>query len=143
MLLSSFRRWMNTRTFSFPRDSQRNTKYDKRRIRLRLEVLEDRCLPSGYNFTTVDVPGSMQTVAIGINGSRHVVGSYIDAGGGSHGYLLSGGSYTTLDVPGSISTNAFGINDSDQVVGRYIDAGGGSHGYLLSGGSYTTLDVPG
>jgi predicted outer membrane repeat protein len=46
MLLSSLRRWMNTRTFSFPRDSQRNTKYDKRRIRLLLEVLEDRWLPS-------------------------------------------------------------------------------------------------
>src|SRR6516162_4787960 len=46
MLLSSLRRWMNTRTFSFPRDSQRNTKYDKRRIRLPLEVLEDRWLPS-------------------------------------------------------------------------------------------------
>jgi hypothetical protein len=37
---------MNTRTFSFPRDSQRNTKYDKRRMPLRLEVLEDRSLPS-------------------------------------------------------------------------------------------------
>ena len=96
MLLSSFRRWINTRTFSFPRDSQRKTKYDKRRIRLRLEVLEDRCLPSGYNFTTLDVPGSTFSTARGINASRQVVGTYDNA----HGFLLSGGSYTTLDVAG-------------------------------------------
>ena len=57
MLLSSFRRWMNTRTFSSPRDSQRNTKYDKRRTPLRLEVLEDRLVLSTYLVTTTNDAG--------------------------------------------------------------------------------------
>ena len=89
-----------------------------------------------YVYTTIDVPGSTNSQAAGINNSGQIVGGYF-AGGRNHGFLLSGGVYTTLDVPGSAGTTALGINDSGQIVGFYD-----SHGFLLSGGQYTMLDVP-
>ena len=56
-----------------------------------------------YVFTTIDVPGSTFTIAYGINASGEIVGQYRDAGGVTHGFLLSGGVYTTLDVPGGVA----------------------------------------
>jgi uncharacterized membrane protein len=58
------------------------------------------------------------------------VGSYTDAAGNSHGFLLDQGSYTTLDVPGSINTYANGINDSGQIVGGYYTDVRGTQGFL-------------
>jgi probable HAF family extracellular repeat protein len=88
-------------------------------------------------YTTISVPGSPSTQALGINQAGQVVGKY-----DGHGFLFSAGSYTTLDVPGSKATTAAGINTSGQVVGDYTDTSGKSHGYLLNGGNYTTLDMP-
>ena len=66
-----------------------------------------------FVFTTIDVPGSSQTEASGINNSSQIVGDYnSNVDGGTHGFLLSGGGYTTIDVPGSTETRATGINDS-------------------------------
>jgi probable HAF family extracellular repeat protein len=145
MLLPTFvRRWMNSKAFASPRARQTTTRSARRRVRLHLEPLEARCLPSGYNFITLDVPGSTFSTATGINNVGQIVGQYFsEADGRTHGFLLSGGSYTTLDVPGSTGTVASGINDSGQIVGDYVDAGGRGHGFLYSGGNYTTLDVPG
>jgi len=82
-----------------------------------------------YIFTTIDVPGSAQTVASGINDAGQIVGYY-----NGHGFLLSNGSYTTLDATGSSVTQALGINNAGQIVGSYGDASG-THGLLLSGGN--------
>jgi probable HAF family extracellular repeat protein len=107
-----------------------------------MEVLEDRCLPS--NYQTLDVPGSLQTTATGINDSGQIVGNYTDTRNRDHSFLYSGGSYTTLDVPNSINTYAFGINDSGQIVGHYRDAvNDKSRGFVLSAGKYTTIYGPG
>src|SRR5207302_4664 len=95
-----------------------------------------------FNYATLDFPGSTATLALGINDHGQIVGSYVAAGGTTHGFLLSDGSYTTLDYPGATATEARGINKSGQIVGRYF-AGGTYHGFLLSNGLYTTLDVPG
>jgi probable HAF family extracellular repeat protein len=70
-----------------------------------------------FTYTTLDVPGSAVTQANGINDAGQIVG-YYDAGGTSHGFLLSGGVYTILDVPGAALTNAFGINASGRGVLR-------------------------
>jgi hypothetical protein len=52
-----------------------------------------------YTFTTIDVPGAVQTFPYGINATGQIVGDYKDAGGISHGFLLDvNGSYTTLDA---------------------------------------------
>jgi probable HAF family extracellular repeat protein len=82
-----------------------------------------------YVYATLDVPGSINTIAHGINDAGQIVGSY----DGQNAFLLSGGQYSTLNVPGP----AQGINNAGQIVG--LD---GRNGYLLSGGTLTTLDVP-
>jgi hypothetical protein len=67
-----------------------------------------------YVYTTLDVPGSGDTFAAGINNAGQIVGSY----NGSHGFILSGGVYSTLDAPGRLSlTYLTAINDSGQIVG--------------------------
>jgi probable HAF family extracellular repeat protein len=145
MILPSFaRRWMYGKAFASQRTKQMAARPAQRRVHLRLEALEDRSLPSGYNITTLDPPGSTETHAVGVNNAGQVVGSYLDKTGSAHGYLFSSSGYTTLDVPGFPSTELTGINDSGQIVGNYYDTHvGGGHGFLLSGGTYTTLDVPG
>jgi hypothetical protein len=84
-----------------------------------------------YDYTTLDVPGAILTVAIAINDAGQIVGRYT-VGGGDHGFLLDvDGSYTTLDVPGVTGTQAWGINDNGQVVGQAA-ADGRNHGFLAT-----------
>jgi probable HAF family extracellular repeat protein len=99
---------------------------------------------SAGNPAFFDPPGSINTLASGINNAGQIVGHYQTAmGGPDHGFLLSSGVYTTLDVPGSLATDANGINDLGQIVGQYRDASGKDHGFLYSNGTYTMLDVSG
>src|SRR5438270_184958 len=58
-------------------------------------------------YTTLDVPGSLLTVAEGINNRGQIAGLFVDADGNQHGFVLSNGVYTTIDVPGSVSTGVF------------------------------------
>src|SRR5262249_20311045 len=46
-------------------------------------------LLSGGRYTTLDVPGSTLTFAYGINDAGQIVGTYIDAAGGQHGFLAT------------------------------------------------------
>jgi predicted chitinase/uncharacterized membrane protein len=101
-------------------------------------------LLSGYNFTTINVPGASQTSASGINDSGQFAGGYTDGSGVNHGFLEAGGGYTTIDFPGKSWGTASKINDSGQVVGSYWDYGTKSyHGFLEAGGTYTPINVPG
>ncbi len=79
-----------------------------------------------FNITTIDVPNSAATSAQGINPAGDIVGSYTDALGHSHGFLLSKGQFTTIDVPGELAgvggtlpTGAAGINPAGDIVGTY------------------------
>lgn len=94
-------------------------------------------------FTTIDVPGSIETDANGINNQGQIAADFADVSGREHGLLLAGGSFTTVDVPGSVMTFANQVNDRGQIAGRYDDNTGKWHGFLLSGGIFTTIDVPG
>ena len=42
-------------------------------------------------YTPIDYPGSVFTLAAGINSGGEIVGRYVDALGLNHGFLLSGG----------------------------------------------------
>jgi probable HAF family extracellular repeat protein len=106
-----------------------------------LDALEDRLTPSGYNFTTIDVPGATSTDVVRSNAAGEIVGRYT-VSGVQHGFLYSHGTYTTIDPPGATQTNAFDINARGEIVG-YYRAGGPSHAFLFSHGSYTTIDPPG
>jgi probable HAF family extracellular repeat protein len=91
-----------------------------------------------YIYTTIDVPGSTQTQANGINDAGQIL-AYSDG----HGFLLSGGTFTRFDVPGSNGTYPAGINNAGQIVGYYEPPGQAfTRGFLLSGASYTMLDRP-
>src|SRR5215470_2054332 len=102
--------------------------------------------PTIYSFTTIDVPGGVSTIPIGINNSGQIVGYFGDETP-VHGFLYTGGNFTILDDPreGRIFYNeAHGINNSGQIVGvEILDVSHGYHGYLYTGGSFTTIDVPG
>jgi probable HAF family extracellular repeat protein len=94
-------------------------------------------------FATIDVPGSLRTIALGINNRRQIVGEYEDIVGRFRGFLWDNGVFTTIDVPGASETAVFDINDRGQMVGSYFDANGESHGFLLDKGIFITIDVPG
>ena len=70
-----------------------------------------------FDFTTIDVPGAISTLATDINPRGDIVGTYIDGDHHSHGYLLRNGQFTTIDFPGSAFTEAWGI-DPEGEVGR-------------------------
>jgi hypothetical protein len=101
-------------------------------------------VPSGYNFTTLDPPGSTFTQGHDINNPGQIVGDYHGADGIRHGFLKSGDNWSTIDVPGSNFTQALGINASGQIVGTYVAvADGEQHGFLKGGDNWSRLDVPG
>ena len=41
------------------------------------------------SFTTIDVPGTNVTIALGINPSGQIVGTFADSSGVVHGFLAS------------------------------------------------------
>jgi uncharacterized membrane protein len=98
--------------------------------------------PISYNYTTIVVPGSTQTIANGINNAGDVVGEY--NADRFHGFLLDiMGHLQTIDFPGAQSTVAQRINSSGAIVGAYIDSQGVVHGFLDNHGVFTTIDPPG
>ena len=103
--------------------------------------------PPAFAFSTIDVPGATSTFASGLNSRGDVAGSYRDASGKSHGYLLSDDALTTFDYPGAVYTDARGINARGEIVGAYKRSGDRPvdfHGYLRTGdGDFLPVDFPG
>jgi hypothetical protein len=96
-----------------------------------------------------DVPGSVATMARGLNAGRST-GNYLDSSGASHGFIRdAAGAIKTLDVPGA----GTGLNegtfpqtmDGGGITGYYIDAAGVGHGFFRNSTTLaiTTFDVPG
>jgi probable HAF family extracellular repeat protein len=98
-----------------------------------------------FSFTTLDDPlATNGTFATGINASGQVVGSYNDAGGTAHGFLLSGGTYTNFNDPDANGgdTLADGINNLGQIVGTFINFPAQELGYIKIGNSYPFIVYP-
>jgi PEP-CTERM motif len=79
---------------------------------------------NGGAFSTIDVPGSMSTVLLGLNDNGFAVGDYIDGGGVMHGLLydLNNNTFQNIDNPFGIGTTTInGINDKEQLVGFYVN----------------------
>jgi len=97
----------------------------------------------GYSVSTIDIPGSISTVANGIDILGRAVGYYTDSAG-THGFLASSSGVSKIDYPGAAWTAAYGINAAGQVVGAYGPNGAaGRHGFLLGDGKFSSFDVPG
>jgi len=103
--------------------------------------------PQTVDFTTIDVPGAISTLATDINPRGDIVGTYIDGDHHSHGYLLRNGQFTTIDFPGSAFTEAWGIDPEGEVVGDYRFAGEPAvnfHGYRWTkDGEFVAVNYPG
>lgn len=102
-------------------------------LALGLLLIPARGVAQSFNFSNIDVPCAAcpngiarATSAQGINPGGDIVGSYVDAVGKSHGFLLSGGQFTFIDVPGALvggvgtlPTVARGINPAGDIVGNF------------------------
>ena len=94
---------------------------------------------SGGSFTTIDVPGSSFTAALGINDTGQIVGIFLDASGTGHGFLLSGGILLPSMFPASVAHPT----TASTTPARLWEFSSRTAGFLLSEGSFTTIDVPG
>jgi probable HAF family extracellular repeat protein len=87
--------------------------------------------PSG-EFHGIVPPGSVSSVASGINGKGDIVGYFTKSDGSTEGFLLKGGAYTEFSYKGSANmTEALGINWQDEIAGVYADSAGKMHGFVL------------
>jgi hypothetical protein len=83
-------------------------------------------------YNTIAFPGSAFTFAGGGNLENDVVGTYNDAAGVGHGFLLNKGTYTSFDYPeaGVQFTVGTGINALGVIVGVFQDSSGNFHGFI-------------
>jgi uncharacterized membrane protein len=97
-------------------------------------------------FTTVDVPGASNTLALDINDGGVIVGRYLGAGH-THGFVRqTTGELATIDFPGAGFTVAAAINRRGDIVGQYAlpTAPTARHGYLRTrNGEFASFDPPG
>jgi len=94
----------------------------------------------GDTFTNIDVPGSQQTYALGINDSGKISGTFIGGEGLLHGFVLTGGQFIKIDYIGASQTFIGGINNTDTTVG-WSQTGSAIHGLVLKGNSFRAFDV--
>ena len=84
--------------------------------------LQDMPMPGpagGGTYTRLDPPGSVYSLAYGINDLGQIVGSYQKTSlADPEGFLDSGGAYTTIVPPGATNTRSFAraINNAGQTV---------------------------
>src|ERR1051326_3005775 len=93
--------------------------------------------------TTIDYPGATQTLAFGMNTAGDVVGSYIDAAGMEHGFVLRDGAFTAFDYTGAFWTEGWGSNSKGEIAGQYGLMDMTMHGFRLRNGEFTPVEVPG
>jgi hypothetical protein len=94
---------------------------------------------AGFQYTTLQVPGSSSTMAYGVNNNGDVVGTFI-SGGVESGFLYTGGVFQTIFCPGASYTVAQGINDEGVIVG-YCDPKMYA-GFVYQNGTYTYITHP-
>jgi hypothetical protein len=101
----------------------------------------------GGTFTTLDVPGSVSTSALGIDDNGFVVGRYALPGGsigGIRGYRYDGGTSTTIGFPSATGgTTAFDISDRGDLVGFFGEARSTSGFLYTAADGYRRSGVPG
>lgn len=83
------------------------------------------------DLTTFSAPGSTNTMALGINNSDEVVGTYA-IGNSTHGFVWSGGHLRTVDDPHGVgATTINGLNSAGDLVGFYT-SGNNVDGFLAT-----------
>lgn len=96
-----------------------------------------------FDYVQIRVPGSVRTIAYGINAAGHVVGNYLGEDGVDGAFILRGEDYETFVIPDAIWTEARGIGPGGEVVGIY-EKDGAWHGFQRSAdGTVSSIDYPG
>ncbi|HET9280631.1 MAG TPA: hypothetical protein VFR24_01600 [Candidatus Angelobacter sp.] len=108
-------------------------------------VLAMPATASAQTYLSIDFPGAIATTLNGgPNPEGTSVGTYTDASGVSHGFVLTRkGVFTSFDPPGSTATTPNLIDPQGVIVGSYLDASNVSHGFILDDGKFITVDFPG
>ncbi len=93
-------------------------------------------LLKGAQYTEYAFPGAVSTQAYSINWQDQIAGSYVDASGATHGFILTNplGSeqWQQVDEPDAVgSTVITGMNNHHYLVGYYVD-GTGTHGFAAT-----------
>jgi probable HAF family extracellular repeat protein len=109
---------------------------------LSLSVLSAAQAQTEYSYLRFNVPNGSQTFARGINARGDIIGSYTDADGVDHDFLLHNRVYTNIDYPGNAAASARALNAQGEIVGVLNDADG-THGFLFRNGQLTKIDYPG
>jgi hypothetical protein len=89
------------------------------------------------SFSSFSFPGATVTVPGEMNNKDQIVGSYADAAGHVHGFLVShpltNPKWDTIDQPDAVGgTTVNGINDLGELVGYYNDRAGNLDGFLAT-----------
>jgi uncharacterized membrane protein len=94
------------------------------------------------HLTTFEFPGSLPTMALGLNGKDEVVGSFTDAAGNTHGFTLvdptgPASVWRQIDDPNALNTpgngtTVNGLNNAGDLVGFYTDNAGNVNGMLAT-----------
>ena len=93
-----------------------------------------------YSFEIIDVPGSLGTLAAGLNDSGVVVGlTFID--GGPRGFVYSAGTSVVFD-PAGVSVALVGINAGGDIIGKAAAGPGGPISFVLGSGGPTLVSGP-
>jgi hypothetical protein len=97
-------------------------------------------LLKGGRVTTYQFPGSLPTMAFGVNRTDTIVGSFTDAAGDTHGFVLKDPAgpvarWVQVDDPNALNTpgngtTVNGINNAGDLVGFYTDLDGNVDGVL-------------
>ena len=98
---------------------------------------------ANITFTTIDVPGAVDTQVSAINSAGDMVGYYGQSDyGPATSFLYSNGTFTFFNYPGEPVTAALGINDAGVIVGYATQVPGEQYklvGFLYDGTTFTTL----
>ena len=96
-------------------------------------------------FTTLDLPGQVDTALVGIN-DNGVVAIQVDYGSAAqYGSFLRApnGTLTSIAFPGTLATGITALNNAGSTAGGYLDAASVVHGWIRNAsGVYTTLYDP-
>jgi len=98
------------------------------------------------NVAELNPPGSVSSVAAGINAKGDVAGFLTTPSGATLSYVRVAGTYKEFSFPNAVATEALGINWQEDTVGSYVDAMGDTHGFmvvdLLGHPQWTSIDDP-
>ena len=104
------------------------------------------------NYYSINVPGQIATLALGINRFGEIVGTessstQVQTGGyQTDSFAWTSDGFTIFDKIRSTYSQANGVNANGYIVGDYRDSNVGGnifHGYIIKNGIFSTFDVPG